>query len=119
MEEYKELYHSNTLVLKGYSYVEVLREVVLCVNVDEYSGKCTFAFTQKQVDSYIAVLTKMNEQLTGECLLEDYDFGNTLRLYFNGRKLLIEGHFFNGFHSLTFEGVADQTIILPLISLLK
>ena len=118
-KSYTELYKSNEIQLNAYSYIQVLKEVVFKVNIGDYAGKCTFSFSNEQVDVFKKVLQTMYETLEGECIMEDCDFGNKLRLFFKARALLIEGNFFNGVHRLTFRGRVDQTIIPPLISLLK
>lgn len=118
-EQYIELYRSNEMQLKAYSYVEVLKEIVFKVALGDYSGKCTFTLSNEQVLEYKRKLQTMYDTLNGECCIEDCDFGNTLKLFFNERTLLIEGYFYNGVQSLRFSSNVDQTIIPPLITLLK
>lgn len=127
MQEYTELYDSGSVRLLGvcddcgiYLFrVELPARTYQGLDRG-FSGVASFCFVPQQEEYYCKLLRNMYETLQGECLILDYDFGNELRLFFEGRQLKIEGKFWNGYNRLTFGGEdVDQTIILRIISLFQ
>lgn len=128
MQDYKELY-AGSIKLYG-AYVEERDEYVFRVELNQYmdvgldcsfSGAASFYFdSSKYVEHLCKQLNKMYDTLCGECLIQDCEWGNTLKLYFKDRTLMIDGYFDNRFdRMLKFSEAADQTIIPHILSLFK
>ncbi len=130
MENYMELYDDFMLNLQGifncmiekyssfYFHVE-LRSVSFDAFNSKFAGTCEFCISENYIEQYCEQLRNMYDLLQGECLIVDYDFGNELKLFFEGRQLKIEGKFYDGRQLLRFSGEVDQTIIPRLLSLLQ
>lgn len=131
MTEYVELYDNSFFKLYG----------ILTDTVDGYKNfafhvemkwrpfsrfSCDFADTglfclpEKDLKQYCKQLKKMYDSFRGECLIYDYDFGNELKLFFDGRQLKMSGKFSFGNERSEFsDAEIDQTIIPRLLTLLQ
>ena len=126
MQDYKELYRGNGITL--YGAYEDSDAYVFRVELDSYlpsglnygfSGAALFSFVHNEEEKNCQQLRQMYDSLNGECLIQDYEFGNELKLFFDGRQLKIEGKFDEGDQLLKFSGNVDQTIIPRIISLFQ
>lgn len=126
MKDFTTLYDGNGMTL---SYAREDNDVIVFkVQTSSYtysgldvgfSGAAYFLFTEEIEEKYCKKLSRMYETLSGECLIMDCEFGNELKLYFEGRQLKIEVKAPNSDVCFEFEGDVDQTIIPPIISMLK
>ena len=128
MQDYTEMYASNLIRLYG-AYDEEILVYSFRVEMDEYfisgwnfgfSGSALFYLLPNVKIECCKELRQMYDSLTGECIIRDCEFGNELKLFFEGRQLKIEGKFDEGDNRvLMFSEDVDQTIIPPIISLLQ
>lgn len=126
MQVYKELYRGNGITL--YGAYEDSSMYVFRVELDSYlpsglnygfSGAAMFYFSTSDEEKICQNLHQMYDSLKGECPIQDCEFGNELKLFFEGRQLKIEGKFDEGDQLLKFNGNVDQTIIPRIISMFQ
>lgn len=84
-----------------------------------FSGVAYFQFADECKEKYSKKLSQMYEVLSGECLIQDCEFGNELKLYFDGRQLKIEVKKISFSECFDVKFDVDQTIIPPIISMIK
>lgn len=126
MQEYRELYKSSSIKLYGavedygaYAFRAELDGCLFSGLNFGFSGAALFYFYPNGQEEYCKKLCHMYDSLEGDCLIQDCEFGNEIRLYFVGRQLKIDGKFDGGEQLLKFSGDVDQTIIPRIISLLQ
>lgn len=126
MQDYKKIYDSNEVTLfsayedyGAYVFrVELKNNLFSGLNFG-FSGAALFYIGTNREEDCCEKLRKMYGSLNGECLIQDCEFGNEIKLYFEGRYLRMEGRFHESNQSLQFCCDVDQTIIPRLISLLQ
>lgn len=127
MDGYTILYDGNGVTFGG-AWLDDYSAVVFKVQIWEKSTSgldvgysAAGYFSLLDTSKYCKQLQRMYETLSGECVIEDCDWddGNKLKFYFDGRQLKIDGKITDTTQTLTFSCYVDQTILLPLITLLK
>ncbi|MBD3231434.1 hypothetical protein GF322_02110 [Candidatus Dependentiae bacterium] len=87
-----------------------------------FSGKSSFCLSKETVVSTIDKLSEMHENLEGTCDIKDYDTDACLTIKMKKLgNLFIEGQIGGSHqdHFMKFKYIADQTILLNLINVLK
>ena len=120
MEEFIELYSGETLKLLGRKENMYGPILTLKIYLHDFSGTGMFYLSEDDLKVYIDNIDFMNTKLKGNCIIKDNESTNYCRIFFEERAFWIEGSFsLYGDETLTFKVEADQTILEPIIKLLK
>ena len=119
MEQYTELYKGEKLKLYGqkeYIYGSI---ITIKIYLSDFSGLGMFYVNDDDLVTYLDKLDYMNKKLSGECIIKDNESTNYCHIYFEERNLYIDGSFTYNDETLKFKAIADQTVLEPIINLLK
>ena len=121
MEEYTELYNNGLFKLYGQFERPIgYSRLTLKVDKKDFVGTGMFYLGEEDIVVLLNELEAMNNRLSGECIIRDHESANFCHLFFEGRQLSIRGHLtLYSAECLTFEDQVDQTVLLPLIQLLR
>ena len=120
MEEFTKLYSGEILKLHGRKENIYGPILTLKLYLQDFSGTGMFYLSEEELKDYTDKLDFMNTSLKGNCTIKDNESTNYCRIFFEERALWIEGLFsLYGDETLTFKVEADQTILEPIIKLLK
>lgn len=115
-----ELYFSNEAKLFAEANSDYEKMINFFVESYGYKGYGPIYLDDAKIKKYISDLIQMNELLVGECCMNDNESLSFIKLSFKEDGLSVNGRLGDYVdHTLFFEFKADQTIINPLVNLLK
>lgn len=110
----------NRLFIEIVDYENNGKIIVLKIESDEFSGKGSFYFLEKDIKQYIREINEMSIELNGECVLVDTESEFFLKLYFHSNELYIKGTIGDySCYSLSFDLKIDQTVLKLLEEVLE
>jgi len=119
MQENNEIYFSENAKMQANLcyHIELNKTYEFMVESNYFSGRTTFCFHVDDLKKIIDKLNAMSMHLSGECVINDADSNNFLKVYFTEQRIKVEG-LFGDFdeQSLKFAFYADQTILRLLSS---
>jgi len=120
IEIYNNGTNKMTAVANEHSFDSVLTCFDCAVEVWGFAGNCSIYVYKNEIDSLVKRLQQMNERLTGEVTIESREDAYYLKFRFIKNVLQISGKMeVPEACSLVFKFDADQTAIIPLITLLR
>lgn len=115
-----ELYFSNEAKLYAEANSDYEKMINFFVESYGYKGYGYIYLDDGKIKKYISELIQMSKLLTGECRITDNESLSFINLSFKEDGLNVNGRLGDYVdHTLFFEFKADQTIINPLVNLLK